>query len=580
MAITLASKYLAELKKAPNTPNVVIELALDAGVKRFGYWARNGSGITRFPADGAYKADGSITAIGSDELEPFEVQAVLKSVSSLQNKLDPKTGYSTRGQLTVVIGGRDNFKGLIANNYLKNRRVTRRDGFIAPGFTYNDYAATFTGRVTDWSRKGDELTLTVSDDLIDASKKLPVENALKTQYIDFRNSNPVDIMTGILLSQLGIGASYVNSAQFTSERDAWLSGWRFDRVLTEPKEANEYLNELQAETNSFLIHDGSQISFKVFAPPMPGSAPEEWTENNHILSGSFSQKSGYKDGFFNRIVVYYDYDESGSDNEANYEAAVIAVDAASQDATQWNEVATKAIKSKWMRSRTYTRTANIGSYVVIYHVSRANGTGNGTLTYTKSTRQLRWTAPGDTIGEAVTLSKSGKYQVFSADKTKYIRVVVDATALPVDTGTIIDTVTISALNGDGLASSLAQKLLSRYRDPVATVSLDIDINNVAYNGQFIKPTDLKDLSTDEASEKGLGAWIKERLMLTSVRPDFSAHKVSLEAMEAKMYRRYGFISPAGYPDYPAATASQREYGFIGDANNKVNGGTVDGYHIW
>ncbi|TAN64268.1 hypothetical protein EPN18_00380, partial [bacterium] len=265
MAITLTTAFLAELKKNVNVPNVIIELSLDSGTVKWGC------------------ATGGFT----------DVLPIVKSVSSLQNKLDTK-GFSTRGELTVVISGRDNFKNLLANNYLKNRRVTRKDGFIASGFAYSDYAATYAGRVSNWARKGDELTLTISDDLIDAAKKIPVENSSKTQYASFRNTHPADIMTDILLTQLGIDAGYVDSAKFALERDTWSPSWRFDRVITEPKEANEYLNELQIESNSFLFHDGQKITYKVFAPPVPGQGPEEWTDNAHILSGTLTQKSGYK----------------------------------------------------------------------------------------------------------------------------------------------------------------------------------------------------------------------------------------------------------------------------------------------
>ncbi|KKK79158.1 hypothetical protein LCGC14_2836290, partial [marine sediment metagenome] len=34
-----------------------------------------------------------------------------------------------------------------------------------------------------------------------------------------------------------------------------------------------------------------------------------------------------------------------------------------------------------------------------------------------------------------------------------------------------------------------------------------------------------------------------------------------------------------FPDYPAASASERQYGFIGDANNLVNAGSEDGYYL-
>lgn len=575
MAITLTPRYIAEIKKGSNTPNVIIEAALDGGVKRFGYHGKNVLPVTNYLADGVYSADGSVFAVGSDELP--EVRPALKSVSSLQNKLDTKSGYSTRGLLTVVISGRDNFKGLVKDAYLKNRRVTRKDGFVSAGFNYTDYAATFTGKITDWSRKGDDLTLTVSDDLVDASKKIPVENATKTQYLDYRNTNPADIMTDILVNRLGIQAAQVDTAKFASERDLWSSNWRFDRVITEPKEANQYLNELQIETNSYIIHDGEKISYKVFAPPLPSEEVQEWSDATDILKGSFSQKSGYRDGFYNRIVVYFDYDESGNDKAENFESAVIALDAGSQSPGLWDEASTKTIKSKWIRSRTYARTANITG-VTVYHVSRANGTGAGTLSYDRAANTLCWTSPGGSTGEAVVLSRDGKFQVQSLDKAGYIRVIVATESLPPANAS--DTVNITVLDGEGMAANLATKLLGRYRDPASSVSLEIDINNAAFNSMFIKPADLKDITTDEACEKGASSWSKERVMITSVRPDFASGKVAIEAVDTKMKLAYGFISAAGSPDYGQSSPAQRLYGYIGDISNMLSSGTKDGYYIW
>lgn len=574
MAITLSNRYMAELRKGINNPNVVVEIMLDGGTVRYGYHAC-AAGMVDLLADGKSFADGVARAVGAEELP--QVIPILKSVSSLQNKLDTRNGYSTRGLLTVVLSGRENFKRLLQDEYLKNRRTVRRDGFIASGFIYSDYAATFSGKIQDWSLKGDELTLSISDDLVDASAKIPVENTTKTQYLDYRDRNPVDIMLDIMTERLGIDAALIDAAAFASERDLWLGGWRFSRVITEPKEANEYLNELQIETNSFVIHDGDKINYKVFAPPVPGQAVEHWRDDLHILEGSLSVKSGYRDNFFNRVVVYLDYDESGSDREENYETAVIAADASSQSASEWNEVKTKVIKSKWIRTLTYTDAAAVTG-VKIYHVSRANGSGTGLLSYDSPNGTLSWASPGGAFGEPVRVSADGRYQVFDSDKKRYVRVVVVSAELSAQSTS--DNIAISALHGEAMASTLAGKLLTRYRDPVATISLEVDINNCAHGAQFIKPTDLKDVTTAEAFKKGAEQWSSERVMLTSVRPDFSTNRVSVEAIETKMYRRYGFIAPSGYPDYPAATATQREYGFIGDNANKVEAGGSDGYAMW
>jgi len=550
MAITLTPAFLAELKKNANAPNVILEFALDSGTLKLGQGA---GGFT-------------------------DVASCLTKVSSLQNKIDTKTGYTTRGQLTCTIVGRDNFKNLVRDEYLKNRRVTRKDGFVVSGFAYSDYAATFTGKIIDWSRKGDELTLTIGDEMmIETSKKLPVEVTAKTQYLNYQNMHPADIMTDILLTRLGVGGGYVDSAKFASERDTWLQGWKFDRIITEPKEANDYINELQIETNSFIIHDGEKVTFKVMAPPVPGQSIEEWTDANHIMKDSVSVKSGYKDAFYNRIVVYYDYDESAKDKEENYDSAVIAIDSASQGASQWAETSTKTIKSKWIRSFTYGQPSLVTG-AVLYHVSSANGAGTGYLTYNNTNKTLQWTPPGGTIGQAQVVTKDGRYQLFGADPTKYCRVIVTIASLPGSNK--VDAIAITALNGATLAATLAQKILNRHRNPIASISLNVDINNAAYGGVFIKPTDLKDITTDEAFEHGINAWSKERVMLTSVRPDISTGKVSIEAVETKFYRRYGFIAPAGQPNYGSASAAQREYAYIGDGSNKVNGGTEDGYSLW
>ncbi|GAG26905.1 unnamed protein product, partial [marine sediment metagenome] len=257
------------------------------------------------------------------------------------------------------------------------------------------------------------------------------------------------------------------------------------------------------------------ISFKVTAPPVPGTTLEEWTDGIQIKEDSFSQESGYQKNFFNRIIVKYDYDEEGE-----YETWLVASDTASQGAGEHNDERTKIIESKWFRSRTYSALSNITGGT-LYHVSKNNGLGDGTLTFTYDAggeHTLKWTAPGGTIGEAVSISKDGKYQVFDTDKTKYCRVVIDHSALPGSSQS--DTVTISSLNGDGLAAAIANKELSTYRNPRAIVKFKIDMNHAAYNGELLKPSDLKELTTGEASEHGESGWNKEKCLITSVRPNF------------------------------------------------------------
>lgn len=553
MAVTLTSAFLAELKKGENFPNVILEVELDSGTVK---WGEDNGGFD-------------------------DVQPIIRNVSSLQNKIDQKKGFSSRGQITFQIIGRDNFKTLIKDEFLKNRRVTRKDGFINTGFAFSDYAETFTGIINKWSRQGDILTITVSDDLIEGLKQIPVENDTKTQSIDYTNSgagqNPVDIMQDILNTQLSISTAQIDNVQFDNEQDLWLNSWLVSRVITEPTDANKYLNELQAETNSFIVHDGEKITFKVFAPVVPGTSVEKWSDNNQILEDSLQAFSGYVDAFFNRIVIRFDYDESGSEEAANFDTVIILADADSQSASEWNEVRTKIINSKWIKSFTHNNTSNITG-VTVYHVSKANGAGDGTLTYTQATNILTWTAPGGSVGTAVELTADGKIDIFDSDINKFVRVLVDTANLP--GGNQTDTITITAINGSGFATSVGMKYLSKWRNPSTKLKFKVDMNEVASGSNFIKPTDFKDITTDDAFEKGDSSWIDERVMITSVRPDFENSIIDIEAVETKLYNRYGFIAPAGFPDYTSATDAQKEYGFIGTATTNLVGGVDRGYFIW
>ncbi len=539
----VTERFLEELRRGENRPNVVLELRLKGGTRFFGLHGGR-PGVIHYYADGSYRADADIFAVGSDTLH--FINPVLKSVSSLQNRIDPSKGFATRGELKAVISGRENFRSLISGEFLKNTPVVRKDGFMAPGFTYADYTETFSGVISNWSRKGDELTLTIADTLADVGRlKLPVSQASGAQWLDYSRKHPVEIMKDLLVNRLGLDASTVDTLRFDKEGSLWLNGWSFNRVLTEPLEANRILNELQIETNSFIVHDGLRVNFKVFAPPVPGTVVEEWRDDTHIIENSFTQESGYRDKFFNRIVVYFDHKGHGDDT-GSFESAVIAADVASQDPSEWNEVSTKIIKSKWIRSLAQTQPVAITG-AVISHVSKSNGAGSGVLAFTfdaGGSHSFQWTAPGDSAGSSVKVSSSGKYTLYSADTSRWVRIVVDYAGLPAQGAS--DTITIMPLNGLGMASQLAQKLLNRYRDPVSTISFEMDINNMVYGGDFIRPGDFKDITTDDASELGSSSWTKERVMITRVRPDMSRHRVRVEAVETKMYRRYGFVAPAGH----------------------------------
>lgn len=69
-----------------------------------------------------------------------------------------------------------------------------------------------------------------------------------------------------------------------------------------------------------------------------------------------------------------------------------------------------------------------------------NNDGNGTLTWDDAAETMQWTAPGDTIGLAVSVTSDGNYVMYSATKG-YIALSVTYASLPVSNQS--DTVNVS-----------------------------------------------------------------------------------------------------------------------------------------
>lgn len=554
MSISFSAKYLLELEKAENIPDIIAEIELDSGNIKIGMH-------THF----------------------IDVIPALENPSSFQNQIDPKIGYATLGKFSFQIIGRENFLDLIKDEFLKNRRITKYEGFVADGFSFSDYAKTYTGIVSNWTRNADILTITVADDMQPTTKSVPVENASKTQYLDFSDINPADAMTNLILTQAAVPSARVDSTQFATERDLWLAGWKFQRILVKPQKIKELLNELQESTNSFIIHDGEKISYKVFSPLVPGQTVLELRDQYEILDGSVIQDSGYIDRFYNRVVIYYDYDESGDSAEKNFDSVFDTNDADSQSSVEWDETTTKRIKSKWIKSYTFDQPATLP--IILYHVSKSNGLSAGKtgheIKWNGTNKTLTWTAPDGTEGAPLIIEKDGRYDLFDANITKYIRIIVTDFATLYASGNTTETITITALLGDSHAASIGNKWLNRYRDPVAIVDFKVGLNHISNKGDMWKPSDSFTLTTADACVKGKDSFNAEPMMMLSVRPQGGKNELSFKSIQTKIHKRYGFIGPASMTsDYPAASEAEKEYAFIGDSNNEVNSGTEDGYYIW
>ena len=549
MSVALSAKYLSELKNPNRTPNTFVEVVLDGGAVKW----------------------------GQHKILP-DVTPTLKSVSKAYNKLDIRKNVTTKGDLTFSVAASPYIDNIVQNNRLKNLRVKKYEGFIASGWDDSDYIKTFEGVLYDWTHSGEIYTFKARDVRELTQTVAPVAKTDRTQYIDYSATNPIDIMTNLIATQAGVPGADYDGTKFNLERDTWYNGWQFQRVPTKSQAIEKYLEELQLEINGFIYHDGDKISFKSFAPTIPGATVRELSDDYNLLAGRTSNISGYDGQFSNRVEVHFDYDESGNDKkDENYESMTFAEDTDSQ--TNWDEIKTKVIKSKWIHSFTFTQPSNITG-ATVYAASKDNGAGGGTLTFNFANKTLTFQANGDSVGATVNVDRSGKYQVKSADERKYLRVIVDSTATPGSNQN--DTITLSALSGESYANTLATRLLNRYLDPVPTVKCEVDYRDINNSGIMYAPTDIVNITTGKVTIFGQGSFNAEPCILLDVRPDERSQTIKIEAMPTRLGKKAAFIAPSGFPDYAGATDAEREFCFIGrTSDNKVFDGVsfVDGYYI-
>ena len=126
---------------------------------------------------------------------------------------------------------------------------------------------------------------------------------------------------------------------------------------------------------------------------------------------------------------------------------------------------------------------------------------------------------------------------------------------------------------DGEANHLASRTLSLFREPPIKLGFSVELKD-----DDLKTGDLFRLTTDDILDAA--GTPEERLYQVLRKEPKEDNEIAFLVMDTRHSKRYGFIAPNGYPNYPSATAQQKEYAFVGNANNKVNGGIEDGYYIW
>lgn len=303
------------------------------------------------------------------------------------------------------------------------------------------------------------------------------------QVIVYDNQNIVDVAKSIL-NAVGISDTYIDTTQFTSEKNTWLAWANVTRILHKPQKAKQYLKEIKEQ---FLVSiwqgEDMKIKIKYLGPNVPGQTYYTINDTANIIHQSVSVDDNEASRVTRVIFYHSQLPDTGGSEKDDFGGVVVQVDADAEDPKSYNEEKERVIWGTWIQ-------------------------------------------------------------------------------------------------GNTLSGLLGAKILQRFRDGMKIIPFDLELKDASGSttSDHLRVGDVFELTTE--SLQGIDGVAETKLFQVTKKEQKSQGRFALKAIDAKIgYGRWGFIAPAGYPNYGSATTAQKEYAFIADSAGKMSDGT-DGYKIW
>lgn len=232
----------------------------------------------------------------------------------------------------------------------------------------------------------------------------------------FNSVNAVDVIYTLLTTYAGISASYINTTDWDSERDTWLSAYDVTTLITEPVGINTLLGELAQQCSLYIWWDERTQKIKLQAVRAATGDVSSINEDKHIIKDSTSLKQEAKERISQVWLLYgmKDYTK-GIKETNNYLNVSITADLDSETDEKYGEQSIKKIYSRWLTTqipasttgdRILSRYANIPSYIKV--------------SLDAKDRDL-WTGDMVNLTNKLTIDFAGneepnRYQIISADE--------------------------------------------------------------------------------------------------------------------------------------------------------------------
>jgi len=200
-------------------------------------------------------------------------EPVVHKLSSLTTQIDD-FNLTPIGQLTITLKQSSNLKTYIDESYPKLKPAKVFHGYIADGYTIDDYLTFYTGLIDDWQFRDYDLVITLKDANVSWNIDLPIDetasegNAAAGTYtpLTFSADHHVEAMLTILQDGIPVRKSTLDSGSF-SQVQAIIPDYEVTRTIdeTEPQKASDLLNELRILIGAYFIpRENGKIFLKLY----------------------------------------------------------------------------------------------------------------------------------------------------------------------------------------------------------------------------------------------------------------------------------------------------------------------------
>jgi len=162
--------------------------------------------------------------------------------------------------------------------------------------------------------------------------------------------NVVDVVEDLLKNFTEIPDSYIDSAQWTTQKDGFLSSNIINAIISEPEGVETLLNEIIAVNliNIFWNDRTSYIILNSLIPEDINSTPASITENKSFIRDSVSIKEEPKQRISQVRILYEPRDATKYGEQGDFKEAYIAADLNAESPDQYGETRIKTIMTRWL----------------------------------------------------------------------------------------------------------------------------------------------------------------------------------------------------------------------------------------